>query len=302
MATPTPQPISTEPIGLIGLGLMGQAIAQRLLSHGQPVFGFDLLEVARANLQSQGGAITDNPSQIFRSCPIVILSLPSHNEVAQVLEANQPYLESGHLLIDTSTGDPSFAAAAAHKLRFDGISLVDAAISGNSDQLGKGEAVFLVGSTPEAFAVCEPVLALMAGKILHCGPVGSGAQMKLVSNLVLGLNRAALAEGLSYARSQGLNLETTLKTLKETMAYSRIMDTKGENMIRRDYHPRAKLSQHHKDVTLIVESAQQTSAWVPMTLTHKVLLEKAMELGMGDWDNSALFELFLRAQPGESGT
>ena len=114
--------------------------------------------------------------------------------------------------------------------------------------------------------------------------------MKLVSNLVLGLNRAALAEGLAFAEVLGLDADATLQVLQGSAAYSRQMDTKGRKMIDRDFAPQAKLSQHLKDVRLMLHAA--TAAGLTLTLTdaHRQLLERAEALGFGDRDNSAVVE------------
>jgi 3-hydroxyisobutyrate dehydrogenase-like beta-hydroxyacid dehydrogenase len=109
--------------------------------------------------------------------------------------------------------------------------------------------------------------------------------MKLVTNLVLGLNRAALAEGLAFAQALGLEGAATLEVMRRSMAYSRIMDTKGEKMVLRDFAPQAKLSQHLKDVRLMMEAAELT---LPLTWAHRALLEKAVALGYGELDNSAV--------------
>ena len=146
----------------------------------------------------------------------------------------------------------------------------------------------LVGATAEAFAQCVDLFAAFAQQAIHTGPCGSGAQMKLVTNLVLGLNRAALAEGLVLARMLGLDGEQALSVLRESMAYSRIMDTKGEKMLQRDFEPQARLSQHLKDVRLMLEAADEASACLPLTETHRRLLERAEAAGWGQMDNSAV--------------
>ena len=114
--------------------------------------------------------------------------------------------------------------------------------------------------------------------------------MKLVTNLVLGLNRAALAEGLVFAQQLDLDLTQALDVMRRSMAYSRIMDTKGEKMITQDFTPQAKLSQHLKDVRLMLAAS---SIPLPLSETHRQLLEKAEALGFGDADNSAVIKAIL---------
>ena len=115
--------------------------------------------------------------------------------------------------------------------------------------------------------------------------------MKLVTNLVLGLNRAALAEGLALGEAIGLDPEMTLRVMRRSPAYSRIMDVKGEKMIRSEFSPDARLSQHLKDVRLMLELGER--AGLPMTLSaaHRAALEQAEADGLGALDNSALIQV-----------
>ena len=111
----------------------------------------------------------------------------------------------------------------------------------------------MVGGDAESFAASSDIFESIGQRTFHTGAAGTGAKMKLVTNLVLGLNRAALAEGLAFAGSFGLDLGLALAVMRGSAAYSRIMDTKGERMIHGDFAPDARLSQHLKDVRLIVD-------------------------------------------------
>jgi 3-hydroxyisobutyrate dehydrogenase-like beta-hydroxyacid dehydrogenase len=118
--------------------------------------------------------------------------------------------------------------------------------------------------------------------------------MKLVSNLVLGLNRAALAEGLAFAEALGLAAAAALRVLRASAAYSRIMDAKGEKMVSGDFSPQARLSQHLKDVRLIRAAGAERGMDLPLSAAHEAILERAEALGLGDLDNSALIEALRR--------
>src|SRR5262249_50882321 len=115
---------------------------------------------------------------------------------------------------------------------------------------------------------------------------------KLVVNLVLGLNRAVLAEGLSLAQACRIDPTRALEVLKATPAYSTVMDTKGTKMIARDFAPQARLAQHLKDVRLIRELARRHAASTPLSDVHEALLQFTVELGYGEADNSAVIEAF----------
>ena len=116
--------------------------------------------------------------------------------------------------------------------------------------------------------------------------------MKLISNLVLGLNRAALAEGLVFAKAIGVSAERALEVLMGTMAHSRIMDTKGRKMLDGNFSVQARLSQHLKDIRLILDAASEADQPLPLTEVHRRLLEAAQAAGFGEADNSAIIEAF----------
>jgi 3-hydroxyisobutyrate dehydrogenase-like beta-hydroxyacid dehydrogenase len=220
------------------------------------------------------------------------MSLPDSNVVQAVLTEMGPSLSPEQIIVDTSTGDPEDASTMGRRLAERGICYLDATISGSSQQVRQGEAVVLAGGPAAAFDRCQDLFRLFARRWFHLGPCGSGSQMKLVSNLVLGLNRAALAEGLWLGKMLGLDLEKVLMVLRESMAYSRIMDTKGEKMIAGDFQPQARLSQHHKDVRLMLQAAAKAGTDLPLSRAHAHLLELAENAGCGALDNSAIIRAF----------
>lgn len=149
----------------------------------------------------------------------------------------------------------------------------------------------MVGGPTTAFNGCQELFAAFAARTIRTGITGSAARMKLVTNLVLGLNRAALAEGLVFARALKLDDKQTLEILRASMAYSRIMDAKGKKMLRADFKPQARLSQHLKDVRLMLAAAAKAHIKLPLSETHRKILTKAEALGLGQLDNSAIIRV-----------
>jgi 3-hydroxyisobutyrate dehydrogenase-like beta-hydroxyacid dehydrogenase len=270
---------------------MGSAFASRLSGAGFAVIGCDVDAERGAALARQGGESVETAGEVIRRCPRVILSLPSHREVGEVLSVAAGVLRAGHIIIDTTTGDPEHSSAVAAGLAERGVIYLDATISGNSAQVRAGEAIVMVGGDAGAFAACRDVLAILGAESFYTGSSGSGARMKLVTNLVLGLNRAALAEGLALGEGLGLDPELTLRVMRRSPAYSRAMDVKGAKMIHSEFSPDARLSQHLKDVRLILEMG--AAAGLPMTLStaHRKVLEAAEAAGLGALDNSAVIEV-----------
>jgi 3-hydroxyisobutyrate dehydrogenase-like beta-hydroxyacid dehydrogenase len=221
-----------------------------------------------------------------------VLSLPNTEAVRAVLELMVPGLPTGTIVIDTTTGEPRATAEIGARLAKRGIDYLDATVSGSSAEAAAGQAVVMAGGRAEAFAGCQDIFDAFARRAYHVGPWGAGASLKLVTNLVLGLNRAALAEGLSLARAMQLDLTTALDVLREGAAYSRAMDAKGRKMIEGDFTPQARLAQHLKDVRLMLSAAEEAGAQVPLSTLHSELLEGLVAQGHGDDDNSAIIRAF----------
>ena len=263
-------------IGIIGMGLMGSALMQ--MTGAECGWDIDPRRCA-------GVTMADD---VFEHCDVIFLCLPNSDVASRVLR--EAKLRAGQIIIDTSTGDPAEMAALGDELSAQGVHYLDATVSGSSTQLLQHDVLVMVGGDALVFERCRDLFTKFARAAVHVGPCSSGAKMKLVTNLVLGLNRAALAEGLVFARQLDLDLTQTLDVMRRSMAYSRIMDTKGEKMIAQDFTPQAKLSQHLKDVRLMLASS---SIPLPLSETHRQLLEKAESLGFGDSDNSAVIKAIL---------
>jgi 3-hydroxyisobutyrate dehydrogenase len=279
-------------VGLVGLGLLGSALAHRMQAAGIGVVGYDLSAAKRGELVDAGGEAVESAAQVFRRADVVVLSLPDSHVVRSLVEAIDPQLRAGLLIVDTSTGDPLATKALGEQLAARNVEYLDATIAGSSAVVLAGQAVVMVGGAAEAFARAGEILDCFAKQVFHLGPWGSGARMKLVVNLVLGLNRAALAEGLSLAAALKLDLPTTLATLQASAAYSAVMDAKGEKMLSGDFSPQGRLAQHLKDVRLMLAAAERTGIDLPLSTVHRELLERAVALGFGDLDNSAILRAF----------
>ena len=274
-------------IGVIGLGLMGTALSERLLNAGYTVYVFNRTKEKAEGLIARGAVWSDNP---LAQCDRVLISLYTTDIVVEVLHQLWDGLRPGQIVIDTTTGEPEQTAQLCAHLATLGVDYLDAPLSGSSEQTRRGEATAIVGGNPDVFEACRDLWECCAAKATYAGQSGNGSRMKLVSNLVLGLNRAALAEGLVFAQSLGISASAALDVLMTSMAYSRIMDTKGKKMVEADYRTQARLSQHLKDLRLMLDAASAHGQSLPLTETHARLLEVAESAGFGDADNSAVIE------------
>ena len=276
-------------IGVIGLGLMGTAISERLLENGCSVSVWNRTREKADPLLSQGALWSDNP---LGNCHRVIVSLYTSDIVAEVIDRMSSGLREGQIIVDTTTGEPTDAVTLAERLASHGVHYLDAPISGSSEQTRRGEATVMVGGEKSDFDACADLWPILGGRVFHIGPCGSAAKVKLVTNLVLGLNRAALAEGLVYAEAIGIRPETALKVLQGSAAYSKAMDIKGRKMIEGDFRAQARLSQHFKDVRMMLDSAAAAGLELPLTQVHANLLAQAEAMGLGELDNSAIIDVY----------
>ncbi len=289
--TTTASPAEQQTIGLIGLGLLGSALGSRLIEQGIEVLGFDIDRDACDRFVRSDGEVAESLPQVA-GCKQIILSLPTSTIGRQVIDDLQPHLKPATAIIDTTTGSPTDAEVAAGLLGAASVEYLDATVGGSSKQARRGDAIIMCGATDDGFESCRTTLERLSSRLFHTGLPGSGSRMKLVTNLVLGLNRAVLAEGLAFAEAQGLDAASVLAILAAGPAASRVMDIKGRRMIERDFAPEARLRQHAKDVGLILETAHEAGRELPLSQLHAELLQGLIDLGLGDLDNSAIREAF----------
>ena len=274
------------------MGLLGAAIAERLVASGYLVHGFDIDPSRRSNLVRLGGSPERSPEDVAAICRSILLSLPDSGIAAEVLRQIGPALLPGSTIMDTTTGAPENAVAFGEALARRGRHYLDTTVGGSSDQVRKRDAIVIAGGDERTLESCLPILSCFGQPVFHAGPCGSGARMKLVVNLVLGLNRAALAEGLALASGFGLSRQQALEILMAGPAYSRAMERKGRKMLSGDFAPEARLSQHLKDVRLILAAGRRNEVRLPLSQQHAGLLERAEALGFGSADNSAVIKAF----------
>ena len=283
-----------DKVGIVGLGLVGSALAQRLIAAGFAVHGFDLRPEARAALQRAGGTPEASAAAIGTSCSCVLLAVFDTNDVRSVLET---LLAPGHAVrtvVDCSTGDPEGLRALAAQRRERGIDVLEGPLSGSSQQIAAGEATQLLGGEAAAIARAQAVLDAVAPQRVHVGGAGMAAKAKPATNLVLGLNRAVLAEGMAFAESLGIAPEAFLQLVLATPARSAAAEIKGPLMAAGRFEPQSRIRQHLKDVGLMLEAAHAAGQPLPLSEAHARLMRDAVAAGDGDLDNAAIIRQWRR--------
>jgi 3-hydroxyisobutyrate dehydrogenase-like beta-hydroxyacid dehydrogenase len=285
-------------VALAGLGLVGNALARRLKDAGWHVVGYDLRPEACEAFRAAGHHVAPSLHELRGVAHVLLLAVFDTHDVMSVLEGEQGLLANGHSIrtvIDCSTGDPALLEALAARLAARGIDLVEAPLSGSSEQIGAGEATMLLGGQPDAVARAGALLQALTPRRIHVGAAGMGARAKLATNLVLGLNRAAFAEGLVLAQSLGIEPQRFLELVLASPARSDAAQLKGPLMVREDFAPQSRIRQHLKDVELMLRAARSAGVALPLSQTHAQLMREAVAAGDGDLDNAAIVRQIRRA-------
>jgi 3-hydroxyisobutyrate dehydrogenase-like beta-hydroxyacid dehydrogenase len=283
-----------DAVGLVGLGLVGRALAHRLSSAGCTPIGFDRRAPACAEFAQGGGRVAASLPELGTHCEHVVLAV---FDTAGVLEVVEGLLGSTTLraVIDCSTGDPDALQALAARLADRGIDFIEAPLSGSSQQIQQGSATMLLGGEPAVLQRHGALLEAMSPQRIVVGGPGMGARAKLATNLVLGLNRAALAEGMVFAERIGIAPDAFLKLVLATPARSDAALAKGERMVRGDFEPQSRIHQHLKDVNLMLEQAAAARQRLPLSEVHAALMRAAVAAGDGELDNAAIILQLRRA-------
>ncbi len=277
------------PVGLVGLGLVGSALTRRLHEAGHGVLGFDHHAAAGAAWARQGGQLAASLQELGQSCEQVLLAVFDTAGVLEVVEGPAALLPGRvRLIVDCSTGEPDALQALAGRLAARGIDFIEAPLSGSSEQIAAGSATLLLGAADPVLQRHAALLQALSPQRIPVGAAGMAARAKLATNLVLGLNRAALAEGMAFAERQGIAPASFLQLVLATPARSDAALVKGERMVRGDFEPQSRIRQHLKDVQLMLDAAQASGLQLPLSRVHAALLQAAVDAGDGELDNAAI--------------
>lgn len=273
-------------VGIFGLGLIGTALAERLLAAGHEVVGYDVDEARGALLQELGGTPAV-PEAIWQS-DIILSAVFSTDQLADIIAAAPDVTDV--VLVTMSTCDPDQIAELADTARKRSIVLVEAPVSGTSLQVRQGTALLLLAGDPAGLDAFERVADAISPNRERVGEIGNGNKTKLAINCVLGLNRAAVAEGLVFAEALDLDPAKFLQTALRSAARSDVMAAKGPMMVARDFTPLGRVAQSQKDFKLIREiAARKGHGNMPMVNRYLEVMENAEQAGDSDLDNSAVF-------------
>jgi putative dehydrogenase len=282
--------MAEQTIGVIGLGLMGEVLAGRLMAAGFGVLGYDIDPVKNARLAARGGRVADSLTGIA-GCKTIVLAVFSTDQVEDVVEkALLPSAGDGTIVICTSTCNPDRIEALGERVTGTKLRFLETPVSGTSEQVRQGDGVGLIGGDRQTAAEASAVLDALFPRRFHIGKVGDGGRAKLAVNLILGLNRLALAEGLTFAERMGLDAKAFLEVAKGSASQSQVMETKGPKMLKRNFEPEGRVKQTLKDVHMMLDQAAKLGQDLPALKVHADVLEACVRAGEAERDNSIIVE------------
>ncbi len=289
-----------ERIGLIGMGLMGQAFIKNLHESNFIVQGYDINAHRMDQLAEAGGTPVDTPAAVAHDVKCVIISLPTSEITQEVLLGAGDVVAGsaeGLYICDTTTSLPEDSEAHHNLLKKHGIHYLDSAVSGTSVMANDGDLVVISGGDEGDFRACQRYFEGFSRAAYYLGPAGSGARTKLIINLILAGNRLALAEGLVMAEKIGLEAGNLLDVLQDSACSSKTMADKGPKMINADYSKQGQVKWSLKDSRLMMGMGQKVGAPTMMIQVYNQIMQAAYENGYGESDTVAFFEI-LRGMAG----
>jgi 3-hydroxyisobutyrate dehydrogenase len=282
-----------QKIAFIGLGTMGSAMAQNLLQAGFPVVVYNRTRERAMPLQAQGAEIADTPKIAAQNAEIILTMVTDDSASGAVWLGEQGILAGAKprsILIESSTVSPKWIRElSSHTSDF---CLLDAPVAGSQPQAIAKELIFFVGGESETVSQAQPVLLAMGKSVVHLGAIGSGILMKLISNLMIGVQVATLAEALNFAQRSGLDEAKVVQALSNGSAGSPVVRTKAIQISAQDFTPYFALYLLHKDLGYALEEAGKQNAPLPTTAIAREFYRMAMMQGLGDQDVAAISQVF----------
>ncbi len=278
-------------IGIVGVGLLGSAVASRLLAAGFEVTGYDPVVRQLEALRPRGLRPAGSVGDAAGGADAVFAVLPSLETVDAAVRGPGGLVETlprGSVILQMSTISPALtrtlAAAAAAK----GVGFLDTPMSGTSSMVERGDCTIYVGGDPALAARVRPVFDAIARATLHVGEAGHAMLAKLATNLLVGLNTAAIAEALVLGAKGGLDPARLLAILRDSAAGSRMLDVRGPLMVERRFDAQMKNDLFLKDFTLMLEEGMRLRVALPLTSLALQLTTATVAAGHGGEDLSAI--------------
>ena len=284
-----------EKLGMIGLGKMGLPLSRQLMADGHAVCGYDIDPERMKLLKDAGGSAAASAKEVAEQSDITfsILLKPEHIE-ENTLGPNGivQAAKTGLIHVEMSTMHPTWQKALAEKLAASGIEMLDAPISGSHNRVDTRTISIMVGGQPEVFERLRPILEPLAVDVTHTGPSGTGATMKVVTNLFVNSCTALLAEMVLVGERTGLSHDIMKKCLAASSVQGSMLAQTGPRLFDRDFAPRGAVEIFVKDMGVAIELAKECGVDLQIVPAARKMFQRAEAAGWGKDDASRVIEVY----------
>ena len=276
-------------VGMIGLGIMGSAMASNLVKAGFRVVGYDVVPKARGAHRRAGGVVARSNTDVARRAPIVITSLPSADALAAVVEEIAKSRRRDLIVVETSTLPLDVKHAAERRLARARVTMLDCPLSGTGAQARAKDLLVYASGPRAAYRQCTAIFDGFARGHYYVGRFGNGSKTKYIANLLVAIHNVAAAEALVLAKKAGLDAAATLRVVADGAGGSRMLQVRGPSIVKDDYSDAMiKLTLWQKDMKIIGEFARDLDCPTPLFATTAPLYNAAIATGHGEHDTAAV--------------
>ena len=283
-------------VGFIGLGVMGKSMAINILNSGHKLKVYDVIEESMIELKEKGAEIGDSPADTCEGCDVIMTSLPNSKIVEEVILGKNGVLEGaekGSIIVDLSSITPKVIQNIYEKCADKGIEVIDAPVSGGAKGAEEGTLTIMVGGKAEVLEKVKPILECIGKKINYVGQIGAGDTVKLINNLLLGVNMVACAEALALGTKAGIKPDVLYEIISQSSGSSYALKAKYENFISQgNFEPGFMIDLQYKDLELAISTAKDLNAPMFMGNIAQQIFETARAEGLGKKDISAVINLY----------
>lgn len=279
---------TVKPVGIIGLGIMGQAYALNLIP-AMPVIGVDPVDSARAVVEAAGGRTTDDLGVLGAECDVILLALASPKVLKSVVGDLAKVLRPGTVVLELGTFAVPDKEAAREVIEGAGGILLDCPVSGTGAQAKVADLVVFASGDQGAVETARPVFDAISKSTVYVGPFGAGMKLKMVANLLVAIHNVAAAEALVMAEKSGLDLQMALDALSAGAGQSRMLEVRGPMMVAGVYEPATMKNEvFMKDMSLILDYAREVETPIPLLAASLSSYLGAMGQGRQKQDTAAV--------------
>ena len=279
-----------QKIGFIGIGIMGKPMVKNLISAGYSTVAYDINKDALGEVISYGAEKGSSCQEVASQCDIIITMLPNSPDVKKVVLGKEGVVEgvhTGQILIDMSSIAPLVSQEIAKELYEKGVEMLDAPVSGGQEKAKAGTLAIMVGGKEEVFKKCKPILEVM-GKPILVGDIGAGQTTKLVNQVIVAINIAAVAEGLLLGKKAGVDPKNIFNAIKSGLAGSQCLTDKAPRMFTGNYEPGFRMKLHVKDLTNALETSRELHTAMPLSAQVMEMMQTLMADGYSEIDHGGL--------------